>query len=561
MIQQTELSGIPTLLAPATGPARAGITFRVGYADEPLARSGITHLIEHLALHGLGLTDYHHNGMTAPDVTSFFSQGSPDSVSNHLEQVCRALTELPLDRASVEADVLRTEADGRARSIDDRLCRLRYGSRGLGLAGYPEWGLHAVQPDDLRAWVDRYFTAGNAVLWFSGMDLPQGLVLRLPDGARQPVPAIPSTIPRTPAYVSGANGAIGWQSIVRRSSAARAHTQLLRRELFRRMRQENGYSYTLATDYRPTSAEFTHISAVADVAEDREPAALGEFLDVLASLRYGALDPEDLAGTAAQFRSDLSDPLADAARLPAAASDLLVGAPLLQIDEILDESDRVTLDDVRRVAEEAVGNALLLTPDGLDADWAGFEAVPAWSDTQADGPPLPAHDDPDVALVIGADAVSGIVGGHAATVGYGDCEAMLAWPDGGRLLVGSDGTHCRIEPTLYPLDPQLIGYVDQRVPAGRVIPMPPRPPDAIPMPDAPAPASQPPRKLGFGAIAAIVGMAVLALAAAPLAIGSSLLIGDPEQGIPGLVFAIILWAVVAGCIAGIVALLRSRRRR
>ena len=48
MIRETEVDGVPTLLAPRNGPLAAGLTFRVGQADETLATAGITHLLEHL---------------------------------------------------------------------------------------------------------------------------------------------------------------------------------------------------------------------------------------------------------------------------------------------------------------------------------------------------------------------------------------------------------------------------------------------------------------------------------------------------------------------------------
>ena len=74
MIEQTTVDGVPTLFAPAAGPLRAGLTFRVGRADETLARSGITHLIEHLALFHLNMADYHFNGSTGPVTTDFHLQ-------------------------------------------------------------------------------------------------------------------------------------------------------------------------------------------------------------------------------------------------------------------------------------------------------------------------------------------------------------------------------------------------------------------------------------------------------------------------------------------------------
>ena len=64
MIKETEISGIRTLIAPGNGPLAAGLVFRVGCADEPLSRRGLTHLVEHLALHRHGLIEHDANAAT-----------------------------------------------------------------------------------------------------------------------------------------------------------------------------------------------------------------------------------------------------------------------------------------------------------------------------------------------------------------------------------------------------------------------------------------------------------------------------------------------------------------
>lgn len=571
MIRVAELDGIPVLVAPGSGPARAGISFRVGYGDEILARSGITHLIEHLALHRLGVTDYHYNGTTAPFFTTFVSQGSPESVATYLERTCDALADLPLERLETEKDVLRTEAEGRTHSVADRLWLWRHGARGAGLAALPEWGLYALRPEDLVAWVARYFTCENAVLWFSGMEQPPNLRLALPSGRRQPLPDIPDILPSTPAYFPELNQKIGYHVRVPRSSAAWVCSTLLQRELFRRMRQANGYSYTLATDYSPLDANRADILAMADIAEDRQEAALGEFIDVLATMRWGEFDPAELAEIRSRSRAELTNPHIDAARLPGEACDLLVGGALLQTDELIDEAAAVTLADVRRVAEEAAAGALLLTPRGLTADWAGFTIAPAWSDAPAQGQPIPANGDPERALVIGPDGVSETVGGNPVTVAFADCQAMLAWPDGGRLLVGGDGISCGIEPTLYPLNPTAIGYLDERVPPELVVRMPARPADAIPAPPAPAPAPAPvsapaeggrPTAAGRWSMLGIVVLIVVLLLFLLFALTATSMVGtaDDEDGAM-LVVSIMFWVVVAICGGGIWGLARLRRRR
>ena len=76
MITRSDVDGIPVLHAPRPGPVAAGLVFRVGQADETLPQHGITHMVEHLALHRQGVGDIHHNGATGDVVTHFVVRGS-----------------------------------------------------------------------------------------------------------------------------------------------------------------------------------------------------------------------------------------------------------------------------------------------------------------------------------------------------------------------------------------------------------------------------------------------------------------------------------------------------
>lgn len=64
----------------------------------------------------------------------------------------------------------------------------RYGAQTFGVTAYPEWGLTMLTAEEIRVWVERYFTRENAVLWIAGADVPAGLKLKLPSGA-PPTPA------------------------------------------------------------------------------------------------------------------------------------------------------------------------------------------------------------------------------------------------------------------------------------------------------------------------------------------------------------------------------------
>ena len=144
-----DVDGVPTLVAKTTGPMRAGLVFRVGRADETLATGGITHLVEHLALHRHGVADYHYNGTTGVTTTSFLTQGTPEAVIAFLHGVCASLRDLPTARLATEKKILETEASGRGRSMTDQLALWRHGARDFGLTGYPEFGIHTLTTEQV----------------------------------------------------------------------------------------------------------------------------------------------------------------------------------------------------------------------------------------------------------------------------------------------------------------------------------------------------------------------------------------------------------------------------
>ncbi len=154
---------VPVFWSESGDEMTAGLVFRVGRADESLARGGITHLIEHLALYQLGASGRtHYNGQVDAVTTTFVTRGGPEEVTGFFKAVCAGLRDLPAERIGAERQVLRTEADQRRPAIGDPLLIARYGADTYGLAAYPEFGIGMLQADELRAWTERYFTRGNA---------------------------------------------------------------------------------------------------------------------------------------------------------------------------------------------------------------------------------------------------------------------------------------------------------------------------------------------------------------------------------------------------------------
>ncbi|MBM7084877.1 insulinase family protein [Micromonospora humidisoli] len=492
MIRQTEVDGVPALVAPTGGPSRAGLVFRVGQADETLARRGITHLLEHLVLHPLGDADYHYNGVTGTTATHFHLQGPVDAVGSFLTGVCRSLRDLDTGRIDVERSIVLTEEGGRATGPLDSLPLWRHGARDHGLVSFPQWGLHGVLADDLRDWAARYFTRENAVLWFAGETLPDGLTLDLPAGERHPVPAASSALPTTPACYTGDSYTTALDAVVRHRPAAQVLAGVLERQLFRALRQEAGLSYTAATTYDVRGDGFAVLTAFADALPGNQDAALGGFLDVLAALRVGRVDEADVTAVVTRAIDSLTADDADAVRLPGAAFHLLTGQPVLQCGELVSALKAVDVDAVREAAAEALGTALLMTPRGTSAGWAGYAQAPTGTTEEAgptQGVTYPYIGDPSRRLVVGAEkAVAAGPGALATTVRFDDCAVLLSYPDGGRLLVGADAASVRIEPTLHRgVD---VAAIDARVPIERQVRMPARDPDQVPVPrpaqDAPA---------------------------------------------------------------------------
>src|SRR5690606_1734968 len=109
----------------------------------------------------------------------------------------------------------------------------RYGARGPGTVPYGELGLHTIDAEQVQAWADTRFTRGNAVLWFTGDRIPDGLELDLADGERIDVP-IWEEVPRPrPAYLTGAAGGVVVDAVIPRTLPGSMFSMVAQRMLFR----------------------------------------------------------------------------------------------------------------------------------------------------------------------------------------------------------------------------------------------------------------------------------------------------------------------------------------
>ncbi|MFH8936729.1 insulinase family protein [Streptomyces griseosporeus] len=562
----TDVDGIPALFAHTAGPMRAGLVFRVGVADETLARTGVTHLVEHLALHRQGLAAHDYNGTTKDAFTHFYTEGDEAQILAYLQSVCASLTDLPMERLATEKEILRTEESRRDRP---QLPLWRYGAQGYGLPSYPEWGVPLLGPDDVRHWAQTWFTQGNAVLWVAGERIPAGLSLKLPPGERRLLPAVTSALPSTPAYFSDGKGGVLLDAVVADTAAARVYAGVLERALTRALRQEGGYSYTTAADHTSRRDGHAVIAAFADALPDRQDAVLGGFVDVLAALQAGRVDGGDLETVRGRADTALTAPDAAVRRLVGAAEDLLAGRPPVPLEQQRAELRAVTDGHVHAVALEAAGTALLQVPAGHSADWAGYTAAPTTSPYAVTGRRFTARDNSGCALVIGADGVS-FVGREAdgtesaATVLHRACAAVLTWPDGGRRLIGTDGLVVDVEPDRYGIDASALAALDAALPPAAVVPQPPRERrpftpaqhSAHPHATAQAPAF---RRRTTGQTVSLVIWGILTVLLAFVALSVTVARSEFSTG-EWVVMLGILWGITALCAWPAIRILRDTRR-
>ncbi|MDR7277060.1 hypothetical protein [Catenuloplanes atrovinosus] len=437
-ITRTEIDGVPVVIAPGDGPLTAGLVFRVGRADEPTARAGLTRLAGRLA----GGCDV--GALT----TTFRVRGDGAEVVADLDRVCRALADPPLDRLAEAREELLAAAWTSAPA--ETLAFRRYGARGHGLVGVPEYGLHVITADELRRWNARYFTRANAMLWITGGGPPDGLRLPLPDGgAREPVPEAVSVLAETPAYAAFAEvNTVALQSIVRGGPAASAFTRSLSRLL-----------PAATVGCVPRDRDHATLTVLLDAPPGRRDSAIGALADAVAALRLGPIPP--------------LTPTPDARDAAALVRDELLGH--------VPEDGPV---DVARVAAQAWDSALLMVPShhrtGRGPTWAGFAAPPG-SDTAppVEGRRFRMHGDREAILIIGAEGVTMELNGARATVRHTETVVMLAWPDGARRLFSPD-VQVHIEPHVFTVNVAAMAAIDAAVPAELRVDMPARPPGEIP---------------------------------------------------------------------------------
>ena len=468
-VRRTEVDGIPTYWLPAPGPLMAGIVFRVGRVDETLPTGGITHLTEHLALFPFGSQTYSYNGTVEGNRTMFFAAGSEAQVSDFLERTCESLWKLQAaDRIVTERRILMTEGQSRPDSIAEALFRMRYGTAGHGLAGYEEFGLFWLKANDVEDWATRYFTRGNAALWLTG-EPPGDLKLPLPDGERKPVPPPIVQLPTLPAFVSKSIGGVAISMTGERSAAFGIGLTIASTRLQQKLRYEHGLTYSIAAGYERLTETVAHAILIADCLKEHGTRVRDELLACFKDLASTGPTTEEMQDVIDSAEQSWTAPQTHPNLLDSMATNHVVGAPIMSVDEQLEEMRAATPADVAAAIGECYSSHLLIVPEGVTGG-DGQTEFPVKTQESLPGKtyrPKGYLNDPSlkhIKLTVGPTGISLTrAKNDVISIPFSECTALLRIPGGTRMIWGRDGSVVEINPEAWSRGSQIEDTVDQGV--------------------------------------------------------------------------------------------------
>lgn len=474
--------GLRVAWLPAPGPLRARLAFRVGSADEGLSERGLTHLVAHLAHRftdpegGAGLqrpAAVWHSPCTAPLEVAFSATGDEAAVRDRLVALCEglaSLAEVLPEEVAHEAGHLLAEADLRAPSSWDALRAARHGRRSWGHLAADELAVPSADAAALTRWVERWFTAANAVLSVTGPE-PPAWVLPLLSGEAVPAPA-PQVLPlQLPARVEGPSGVVAVTALADDGAAARAGWWWLHHLALEELRVRGLTAADVEVEVTPVGGGLVELALAVHAGADPAQEALHAVQDATARACSEALPEAELARWVCDLpATDPGDHLDDLARawLLSGRAEPPAAAPL---EPLRVQAGGLRPADVLDALRVALGAGLLQVPHDVLAP-AGLplaevpEQAPltggTWVPVQGGG----------ARLVVGEDGVAvQREDGSSAGVRWDDAAAVLHRGSGARVVLGTSGAEVEVDPAAWADGPAAVEELDTRVPADLVVPL------------------------------------------------------------------------------------------
>jgi zinc protease len=442
--ERVVIDGVPAYVGNHHGPVVAGLTFRVGTADEAALDRGTTALLAELAVIDVDEVAFD----VGTTLTSFVVSGSTDTVADALASVCHALPAFDDDELLQLADtILDDPAD--APSLQTTMLGLRFGAQSYGMGALAPFGLLRIDGDRAREWAAKYFTRDNATLWSTGPLAPH-IALPLPRGHRVELPprveaecALPAWCPNS-WLGSVFRDAVDCSIVAAGSDATTVALRAFAAELRDRLHDSDVATTEAQLDATTWAPELTHI-ALTLPTRARGNEGIECILGTIDDFTDLGPDPDELADAIAEVRASCTDPK----NMPAVAEmladdELRTGRPRT-LDELLGSVGNVSAADVAAVFDEMRNEIMVAAPSDaeiVDPRFALLERAAGFAldgtryrRAQAIGTP-----DDDARLIVGPDGVAYLRADEALTVCFDDCAAAVMYPTRAITLVDIDGT-------------------------------------------------------------------------------------------------------------------------
>jgi predicted Zn-dependent peptidase len=406
---------VVTEAMPSVRSIALGFWIRAGSRDEGQEQAGISHFLEHLLFKGtdrfssLEIDELFDamgaevNAGTGKETTSVYSR----FLDVHLDRAFDVLQDMVLRPAYPDIDSERQVVieeiamyeDEPSDKVHDVLARAIFGDHPLGrpVIGRADV-ISSVPVPQIAQWHDGRYVPGNMVVAAAGNLVHERIVelveAAFGDASQTPVGLAP---PPTPAPAVGFHSketeqyhlALGGPGIPRgddRRFALRVLDTLLggstSSRLFQEVREKRGLAYSVFS-YTAQYADTGQVALYVGTRPDNVSAAMEVIGVELRRLQDEGVGAEELerARDNAKGRTVLSME-SSATRMNRLGSSVLMGVPVLTVDEVLARFDAVTLDDVVGLARE------LWVPERLSAAGVGGDETVFRSALEAVSPSL-----------------------------------------------------------------------------------------------------------------------------------------------------------------------------
>ncbi len=365
-----------------------GAWLRTGSRDEPRSLMGVSHFLEHLLFkgterrtardiaHALESVGGHLDAYTTREYVCYYAR----CLEEHLPTALDVLADLIGHAALADAEIEREKAvvheeiqsyeDNPEEKVHEVFGRSLWGEDPLGwpILGTPET-IGALPPEAVRGYYRERYRSGTLVVSIAGRFRAAAaaeLVARLFDVPHgNGVPAKTGTAPAPAAAAYEAKDTAQLQVLLGRPGLSQSHPDRsalavtnalfgggMSSRLFQSVREEAGLAYSVYSSletYRDTGL----FSISLGVRPDRGGEALARVRDEMDRLRGEGPKPEELESGRAQLRGALLLGQESVSQhMTHLAVDEIYHGRTIPLDERLDRIDRVTREDVLRMADQ-----------------------------------------------------------------------------------------------------------------------------------------------------------------------------------------------------------------